>query len=190
MTFLASPNRYNCTVKVLWTDSQRSNRWGGWCLDPPPASTAWWERPEHCWCSCHLCPWHLETPAYWHLSTAKTGHNRKPNVCVSVEGLCLCMYVQTPRLVHVWEKSTCVDPSLIIPSLSQSLRFHFTQSNPSTQSHLVSDVQFCFFFSISLLLTNTSSFTLSLWLWLSQFLFLLLPSWLFLPHRSSNWMSS
>lgn len=83
-------------VTVLWgvnaKDSQRSSRWGGWCLDPPPVSTAWWERLEHCSHSCHLHPQHLETPACCHLSTAKTTNSRTPNVCICI-CVCLCKWV-------------------------------------------------------------------------------------------------
>lgn len=149
--------------KTIRTDSQCSNRWGGWYLGPPPGSTAWWERLEHCWHSCRLHPWHLETPACWHLSTAEAAHNRKPKVCMCVCGRCMCVCMW---LCADSQSSPCLrnfpfdDPLLIIPSLS--LRFHFSKStclctSLSTQSHLTLSF-YSSFASFLIRLFNISSF--------------------------------
>lgn len=57
-------NTHTLSHPLTQWNSQRSSRWDGWSLDPPPVSTAWSRRLERCWCSCclHLSP--PETPAY------------------------------------------------------------------------------------------------------------------------------
>lgn len=91
-------------------NSQCSNRWGGWCPDPPPASTAWWEKLAHCCHSCRPHLRHLETPAYWHLVTSQQENQTYENVFIGK--------VQFPRLVHVSELSVTDNPRFVslVPS--------------------------------------------------------------------------